>query len=224
MQKKKSYVGGAVGFIFLSIVCLLLSFVMFVGGDMDYLMGENPDDINEIVKSAYPQKNDYVKLDTYLTVGQFAVTKHKINGIIPAGTEKHYMVMLEDGSMIAVTVKNKKDIKKLDKQVDQTWEYIEGSRELLPSMLDIEGQLSTMDSKIEEYFKDYLDDIGYDNSMGDIHYLSIDMTQNRVKAWSIIILLFLGGMAFITAAVFTIKKGRREKRESKEPEFWNDYR
>lgn len=224
MEKKKGYAGGIVGFILLTIFCFSMSFVMFVGGDMDYLLGEDPKDINEIVQSSYPQKDEYVKLDSYLTIGQFAQTKHKINMIIPAGTEKHYLVMLEDGSVIAVTVKNKKTIKKLDKQIDSTWEYVQGTSTEMPSMLKIEGQLSTMDYKIEGFYKDYLNDIGYNNSMGDIHYLSIDMTMNRVKGWAYVIIPFVLGVIFLVSSILTIRKAHKAKKDAKENDFLNNYK
>ena len=113
--KKENKKGGAIVSLIVGIIFVLLAIMCFIG-DMDYLLGGKAKDLNEIAANVRPQK------DSYLVLGNFAETKHYINGIIPAGKEQHYAIVLGDDNMdditdakiIVLTVKNKKTIKKLD--------------------------------------------------------------------------------------------------------------
>lgn len=119
--KKENKKGGAIVSLIVGIIFVLLAIMCFIG-DMDYLLGGKAKDLNEIAANVRPQKDDHVRTDSYLVLGNFAETKHYINGIIPAGKEQHYAIVLGDDNMdditdakiIVLTVKNKKTIKKLD--------------------------------------------------------------------------------------------------------------
>lgn len=118
--KKENKKGGAIVSLIVGIIFVLLAIMCFIG-DMDYLLGGKAKDLNEIAANVRPQKDDHVRTDSYLVLGNFAETKHYINGIIPAGKEQHYAIVLGDDNMdditdakiIVLTVKNKKTIKKL---------------------------------------------------------------------------------------------------------------
>lgn len=115
---------------------------------MDYLLGGKAKDLNEIAANVRPQKDDHVRTDSYLVLGNFAETKHYINGIIPAGKEQHYAIVLGDDNMdditdakiIVLTVKNKKTIKKLD-------ELANDDNANFSDAIAIEGQIRTLDPK-----------------------------------------------------------------------------
>lgn len=119
--KKENKKGGAIVSLIVGIIFVLLAIMCFIG-DMDYLLGGKAKDLNEIAANVRPQKDDHVRTDSYLVLGNFAETKHYINGIIPAGKEQHYAIVLGDDNMdditdakiIVLTVKNKKTIEKLD--------------------------------------------------------------------------------------------------------------
>lgn len=99
----------------------------------------------------------HVRTDSYLVLGNFAETKHYINGIIPAGKEQHYAIVLGDDNMdditdakiIVLTVKNKKTIKKLD-------ELANDDNANFSDAIAIEGQIRTLDPEIEGYYRDAL--------------------------------------------------------------------
>ena len=147
--KKENKKGGAIVSLIVGIIFVLLAIMCFIG-DMDYLLGGKAKDLNEIAANVRPQKDDHVRTDSYLVLGNFAETKHYINGIIPAGKEQHYAIVLGDDNMdditdakiIVLTVKNKKTIKKLD-------ELANDDNANFSDAIAIEGQIRTLDPEIE---------------------------------------------------------------------------
>lgn len=145
-QNKK---GGAVVCLIFGIIFVLLAIVCFIG-DMDYLLGGKAKDLNEIAANTRPQKDDHVRTDSYLVLGNFAETRHYINGVIPSGKEQHYAIVLGNDDMddiseakiIVLTVKNKKTIEKLDELAND--DYADFS-----DAIAIEGQIRTLDPEIE---------------------------------------------------------------------------
>lgn len=154
--KKENKKGGAIVSLIVGIIFVLLAIMCFIG-DMDYLLGGKAKDLNEIAANVRPQKDDHVRTDSYLVLGNFAETKHYINGIIPAGKEQHYAIVLGDDNMdditdakiIVLTVKNKKTIKKLD-------ELANDDNANFSDAIAIEGQIRTLDPEIEGYYRDAL--------------------------------------------------------------------
>lgn len=151
-------------------------------GDMDYLLGGKAKDLNEIATNVRPQKDDHVRTDSYLVLGNFAETKHYINGIIPAGKEQHYAIVLGDDNMdditdakiIVLTVKNKKTIKKLD-------ELANDDNANFSDAIAIEGQIRTLDPEIEGYYRDALASSGIADYC-DYYTVAVDATQTRFLA------------------------------------------
>ena len=72
----------------------------------------------EIYEGKDPNKGDYVTLNVNLVLGNYAETKHRINGIIPIGTDEHYAVVLfdQEGNLyvMSLTVKSSSDIDALE--------------------------------------------------------------------------------------------------------------
>ena len=86
--KKENKKGGAIVSLIVGIIFVLLAIMCFIG-DMDYLLGGKAKDLNEIAANVRPQKDDHVRTDSYLVLGNFAETKHYINGIMQS-----YLVMI----------------------------------------------------------------------------------------------------------------------------------
>lgn len=73
--KKENKKGGAIVSLIVGIIFVLLAIMCFIG-DMDYLLGGKAKDLNEIAANVRPQKDDHVRTDSYLVLGNFAETKH----------------------------------------------------------------------------------------------------------------------------------------------------
>lgn len=72
--KKENKKGGAIVSLIVGIIFVLLAIMCFIG-DMDYLLGGKAKDLNEIAANVRPQKDDHVRTDSYLVLGNFARDK-----------------------------------------------------------------------------------------------------------------------------------------------------
>ncbi len=189
---------------------MLLAIVCFIG-DMDYLLGGKAKDLNEIAANVCPQKDDHVRTDSYLVLGNFAETQHRINGIIPAGKEQHYAIVLGDDDMddisdakiIVLTVKNKKTIEKLEELAND--DYADFS-----DAIAIEGQIRTPDPEIEGYYRDALEDSGITDYC-DYYTVALDATQTRLSGWLLVIGALAVGVICIVAFAKINKQIKNEK-------------
>ena len=206
-QNKK---GGAVLSLVIGIIFVLFAGILFIG-DMDYLLGGKAKDLNEIAANVRPQKDDHVRTDSYLVLGNFAETQHKINGIIPVGKEQHYAIVLGDDNMtdiseakvIVLTVKNKKTIKKLDELANNDYANFSDA-------FAIEGQIRTMDPEIAGYYRDDLIDSGITDYC-DYYTVALDATQTRLFGLLLVIGVLAVGVLCIVAFVKINKQIKNEK-------------
>lgn len=206
-QNKK---GGAVVCLVIGIIFVLLAIVCFIG-DMDYLLGGKAKDLNEIAANTRPQKDDHVRTDSYLVLGNFAETRHYINGVIPSGKEQHYAIVLGNDDMddiseakiIVLTVKNKKTIEKLDELAND--DYADFS-----DAIAIEGQIRTLDPEIEGYYRDALEASGVMDYC-DYYTVALDATQTRLYGWMIVAGALAIGVICIIAFAKVNKQIKNEK-------------
>lgn len=209
-QKKENKKGGAVVCLIFGIIFVLLAIVCFIG-DMDYLLGGKAKDLNEIAANTRPQKDDHVRTDSYLVLGNFAETRHYINGVIPSGKEQHYAIVLgnddmddiSDAKIIVLTVKNKKTIEKLDELAND--DYADFS-----DAIAIEGQIRTLDPEIEGYYRDALEASGIMDYC-DYYTVALDATQTRLYGWMIVAGALAIGVICIIAFAKVNKQIKNEK-------------
>ncbi len=209
-QKKENKKGGAVVCLIFGIIFVLLAIVCFIG-DMDYLLGGKAKDLNEIAANTRPQKDDHVRTDSYLVLGNFAETRHYINGVIPSGKEQHYAIVLGNDDMddiseakiIVLTVKNKKTIEKLDELAND--DYADFS-----DAISIEGQIRTLDPEIEGYYRDALEASGIMDYC-DYYTVALDATQTRLYGWMIVAGALAIGVICIIAFAKVNKQIKNEK-------------
>lgn len=206
-MKQKNKKGGSIACIVIGIVFVLLAAVLFIG-DSAYLLGEEARDLNEIAAVTRPQSGTHVKTDSYIVLGNFAETKHYINGIIPAGKEQHFAIVLGSDDMedvyetkiIVVTVKNKKMIEKLTAlATDANADFSDGFL--------IEGEITHLDSDIEKYYREALSSAGLDDF--DYYTVSMDLTKTRASGWALCIFALLSGVLMIAIFVAELKRGKK---------------
>lgn len=199
---KATYIIGAIfGFAIAVIIFALKSDVMF---------GKSVK-LEDCLEGGVPKKGAYVELDVYATFGDYAYTKHTTNGI-PTGKDKHYVIWTvdnnfneKDNHIIGLKTNNKKLIKELDTIADYTWDYAYYVRDDLPKSVKVKGTISTMDSKIEGYYREAVNDL----EAGEItYYLEIDTTETPTLFWTIFIVFLAVGVGCTIALVATIKKDK----------------
>jgi len=199
--------------IVVAVLCLVGA-AFYTIANWDYMILGKTVDLNEVIADGgSPQKGDHVKLKVYFVLGNFAETKHTINGFIPAGKEQHYGIMMEDGSVIAVTVKSSSDIDKLDEIYDKNWDLLEAEDySFMYNFLEITGKVKTMDSQIEGFYKTALNGADITAADTNIYYLSIDATDTRFS-YFLVDLFFLGVMALCIFLFFVNKKKKKQLSE-----------
>lgn len=211
MKPKKHNAGQVIVLAMCMLLMFVMAFVMFVG-DSDYLLGKEARDVMDYADDGVaPPKGIHIKVNVDACLGNYAETQHKINGIIPAGKEEHYIVWLDNNAALSITVKNKKTINKLNSIIDDTWDYLDGVSDTLPSSITIEGQVSTMDSELEGYYDDYLEDMGFADSGFPIYYVTVDNTDTRATGWLIVGVLLVIGIGCLIGMISVIKAIKREK-------------
>lgn len=211
MKPKKHNAGQVIVLAMCMLLMFVMAFVMFVG-DSDYLLGKEARDVMDYADDGVaPPKGIHIKVNVDACLGNYAETQHKINGIIPAGKEEHYIVWLDNNAALSITVKNKKTINKLNSIIDDTWDYLDGVSDTLPSSITIEGQVNTMNSELEGYYDDYLEDMGFADSGFPIYYVTVDNTDTRATGWLIVGVLLVIGIGCLIGMISIIKAIKREK-------------
>lgn len=206
-EEKKSSVGTLV----LGVIIVGAIMALYIGTHIDLMFHEPKDIMEHIAEEGSPKKGEYVSVGIDAAVDCYAETKHKINGIIPAGTDMHYVLWLDDGSFISIKVKGKKDIEKLNKIVNETQKYVNGNADTLPAKYELSGVISTMDPKIEDYYDQDIQYWGIDESGYPIYYVEIDETNTKLGAW-----LMMGFFAVIEViCVISLIDAIKEKKQEK---------
>ena len=202
------------------IICAI--FFLFLGVmlaviDKDVL-ADNATDLYDLIDDGETLKDQYVELYVDAVIGNYAETEHKINGIIPAGTDQHYLLWLDDGTFISLKTKNKELMSKLDAICDNTWDYIDYKTDDLDKAITIKGKLGSMDYEIKGFCNEWLDEL--DISYSDMHYVSIDADTSRGS-----VLGYLGFCLLLTAlGVFIfINAVKKEKNDAFNAQLINNY-
>ena len=180
------------------------------------ILGKTTQLNNEIMNGNAPQKGDYATLNVKLVLGNYAETKHRINGIIPIGTDQHYAIVLFDEEalyVISATVKNKKDIESLESMVDASWALLTGESDQWPTgTVELTGKITTMDSQILGYYKQQLSQAGVTTEyFKQIYELTLDATESRLSKF-----LYLG--FFLLLAILCILGALGSRKQMKNVE------
>lgn len=210
-MQKKSIVGNIIGVVIITAILAL-----FLGTQASYLFDSTPTDIvDHISEKGAPVKGEYVSVEVDAVVEHFAETDHRINGIIPMGTDNHYLLWLTDDSFIALTANGKDLCNQLSDIKNQTQLYIMGNSDYLSDPVKIEGRIATMDAEIEGYYRDALDYWGIYSSDGlQIYYVAIDETDSKLSNW-----LMFGFLALIDViAIIALVKDAKSNKELKAQE------
>ena len=199
----------AVFFIFLAVMLCII--------DKDVL-ADNATDLYDLIDDNAELKDQYVELYVDGVIGNYAETEHKINGIIPSGTDQHYLLWLDDGTFISLTTRNKDLMSKLDAICDNTWDYIDYKTDVLDKSITIKGKIGSMDTEIKGFCNEWLDQLEVSHS--DMRYVSInaDTSRGSVLGYVGICLLIAGVGVFVF-----INAVNKEKKEAYNAQVVSSY-
>ncbi|MBQ9278141.1 MAG: hypothetical protein IJ224_05850 [Lachnospiraceae bacterium] len=172
----------------------------------DYYFGHAQDISDMTADGTSPQKGEYVQVGVDVCFDWYAETTHKVNGI-PTGKEQHCIIMLENGDIMSLTVKGKKNYAKIDEVIDATWDYMydETGMKSLHTPVIFEGKITSVGSEVSKYYRDYMSDLsdGFYNAWGyrpNYYELTIDTTDNKLSTLG----YYIGGALIAALFVFVI--------------------
>ena len=182
----------------------------------DLIFGIKVSNINKFLQQGTVEANEgsFVEMDIDAVLDNFAETSHKRNGIT-IGKDQHYLVWLDDDSMIAVSVKSKKDVNAMNDIMDVTWDYVDGKRETLADEpLHLKGKLQKMSSEMKNYYQKSLDYFGITSADRDIHYYVVDCTDSQLLAILVTAFFFVVAIPMLVAFISGKAKARRAALEA----------
>lgn len=170
-------------------------FIFLLTQDAGYLFG-NAKIFNEALSNGTLQKNDFVEVNIKEVYGSYSYTDHMLGGIIPMGKDNHYIVKLEDDSIISLTVKDNNDIEKLDNSMEGECN------------LQFVGRLETPSAKIRQYYLECIAEVGEEQLEASAIYsdISIDATENKFTVSILIIGCLLLALISTAGFVFGLMK------------------
>ena len=212
---------------FLGILSLFICILTFAGYH-DYMMHGKPLNINKLL---YEKKNDldskefvgqYASITLNSSLGSFATEKHRYY-FIPTGESTYYLTLLDDNSIMAVKVKDQKDIDTLEKMTSET--YASGNF-YSKETITLEGKVDSITSgDILKYYDEALVKLGVKDEKGSVpdnkikmRYVCLNATENRGTLWTLtIVTLVVGvGCIFGDTIVFSIIRKKKQKEQQKQ--------
>ena len=160
-------------------------------------------------KEAY--KDQWITYDVVACLGEYAEAT-ETQYFIPTGHEYYYLIWMEDGSIMPLSVSKKADREYLDALTDATYDYIDGKTK----MIEMEprtfvGVVKAQESEAVSYYNGSLQSAGITPTAGyTIRYELLDCTMNRTDY-----LLLAGGVMLIPilGVVVTIVGYKKEKKK-----------
>lgn len=197
MKFKDSKLYGCVTIIALSIIA-----IMGISSGIKnwrYTFGLEVQDLNEMVLSGdVPEKGDIVSLKADYVIDWYA----ELNERGPRGSRiitYHCMVLLDNNKVISMSVKRGKNYDKIEKLIEQSYDYYIGERTELPDPVYFEGSIRKIDSEIEEYYYTALYLAKADPNK-DAYFVELDAEQSRILH----LIFFIIGIAVAGVLVFLI--------------------
>lgn len=177
----------------------------------DLIFGTKVSNINKLLQQGTLSANEdsFVELDVDAVLDNYAETSHKRNGFT-VGKDQHYLVWLDDDSMIAVSVKSKSDIAAMEEIMEKTWDYVDGKTEVFTDTpLHLKGKLQKMSLEMKNYYQKSLDYFGITSADRDIHYYVIDCTDSRLLAILITAFFFVVAIPMLISFITGKARARR---------------
>lgn len=187
-----------------------------------YMFGGKPKHLSEILKTndLYNYKDKFVSAEIDAIIDVYAETKRTYN-FIPVGKENHYILWLDDGSMMSLAISGKD--KEIEEIINSTWDYLdEKSDYLTDKPLHVEGVINSLGGDVRKYFDEALEYFGIDESVATIHYYEIDATDSRLLNWVASLIMFAIGSLLLYAALAKPKTTISNKLENNENIETND--
>ncbi|WP_281085772.1 DUF6709 family protein [Eubacterium ruminantium] len=175
-------------------VFLLIAILVFVS-DFERIFRLDKDiEADMVNKGKTPMKGDYVSMviDKDTSIRPYANANYKLYGFIPSGRVYYYIVQLENGKYISVSVR-----KKLAKQLDD----IKAGRR--KKGVTVYGEIDSLNEQILDHYNNTIRVYGLnDEDANGFYTFTIDTTDRLIVDLIIIVISIIAAVVFM---IFFVK-------------------
>ena len=202
------------------LIVSIIAFVLFgaVAFFMrDLLFGGVKGTYEEVVDNYESYSDQWISYEVVACLGNYAEGTESYS-FIPTGHEYYYIIMMEDGSVMPMSVSKKADKEYLDALTDATYDYLDGVTNTIsvPSREFI-GTVKTQKTDAQKYYKEGLNYLKISASEGwVIRNVLFDCTSTRTGT-----ILLVGGVMMIPIlgfVVYFVNLGKENKKKLKPEE------
>lgn len=202
-QTKGGLKASGIIYLLIGIVCVVIGVITLLSNFGYMVKGETKDLQTYVEKGGPIPEGEYYSFEIKSAFGPYAELKHTTNGI-PTGTDKFYVLWLDNDYLISFKIKNKSDIKTMDKIAEETANSDSGYS---TTTLKVSGKMNHVTDKEQlKYYRDFLD--GASDSGFDVRELELDVTDSRGSLWGLFALFCGLGVLLILVALATLKKAK----------------
>ena len=204
----------------ISLVILLVSFVISL---LRYISIYNQsNDINTLVKNGELKEGEYVSVGVYAAYDYYSRLVEYFDDINSGEftKKKYYPIVLDDGSIISISVAGNEDMRKMSEiyQTTLDWMYDETGTKYLHTPVIFEGKLVEIEpnTNLRRYYDEFIKSLmeTYDESeqRPNVYYFDIDTSSD--KSDNLWVVIGLGVFSVLTgiALINTIKLKNSEKK------------
>lgn len=199
-----------------SVICLIL-----FGGCAFFFRNLMFGGIAATYEEAEPNRSEYhdkwISYEAVACLGMFAEGEESY-AFIPVGHEYYYLIWMEDGSIMPLSVSKKADREYLDALTEATYDYIDGNTRMIEmEPRTFTGTVSSLDSDVVKYYKEALTYLEISEADGwVIRNTQLDCSKTRASY-----LLLIGAVLMIPVIgiVSTVVNLKKEKKKKENPEM-----
>jgi len=204
------------------LIVSIVALVLFGGAAFfmrDLMFGGVKGTYPEVVGNYKDYSEQWISYEVVGCLGNYAESTESYS-FIPTGHEYYYIIWMEDGSIMPMSVSKKADKEYLDALTDATYDYADGTTDTIaiPPRTFI-GTVKAQESKVEGYYKEGLNYLDIKEKDGwNINYVLFDCTSTRggtiLLVSAIMLIPILGFVSYFVSA-----SKEKKKKLSPEQEF-----
>jgi len=204
------------------LIVSIVALVLFGGAAFfmrDLMFGGVKGTYSEVVDNYKDYSDQWISYEVVGCLGNYAESTESYS-FIPTGHEYYYLIWMEDGSIMPMSVSKKADKEYLDALTDATYDFVDGITDTIaiPPRTFI-GTVKAQESKAEGYYKEGLNYLDINEKDGwKIHYVLFDCTSTRggtiLLVGAVMLLPIFGFVSYFVSA-----SKEKKKKLSPEQEF-----
>ena len=201
-------------------IVFLLVGIGLVASEADYIFTGEATNINQALNDQNLEEyhGKYISVNVDAVIDNYAEMTHSTYGI-KTGSDQYYLIWLDDGSMISVSIPEKKT-SGINRVMDETWEYLSGNASDFTNVpIHIEGELREIGGDLKQYYQECLDYYEITQDEYDIYYYNIDCTSSRGLLIGEMLFFFAVGIGLIALYLNSKAKAKKAQQQAEENSY-----